>query len=119
MSTRSIIAIEHSDCSETQYLSIYCHFDGYPSHVGEILKKFYDTTDKVKELLKLGDISYLDEDTGEAYAYHRDMKRDYSGPRTRKYSSLLQDDGVDYIYTFDGDYWECYKTGTRTNVKLY
>ena len=56
MSTRSRIGLKRADDSIE---SIYCHFDGYPEGVGKILKEHYDTLNKVKELLKLGDISTL------------------------------------------------------------
>lgn len=116
MATRSYIGIRLTD---DKFTYIYCHFDGYPSHVGEILKKFYNTKDKVNELLELGDISYFDGETGYANAYHRDMKRDYRGPRTDEHYEVLKDDGVDYIYTFDEMLWECYNTTTRKYVQGY
>ncbi len=40
-------------------LSIYSHWDGYPSHVGKILKQSYNTKEKALELVKMGDISIL------------------------------------------------------------
>ena len=56
MSTRSVIGIMNNDNSVD---SVYCHFDGYPEHTGYFLKKFFDTTDKVKNLISNGDISSL------------------------------------------------------------
>jgi hypothetical protein len=57
MSTRSRIGIENQDGTTT---SIYCHFDGYISGVGKLLKEYYTTQAKVKALIKLGDISSLE-----------------------------------------------------------
>ena len=56
MSTRCRIGIENKDGSIT---SIYCHHDGYPSHVGDILVNHYKTEEKIKKLLELGDMSSL------------------------------------------------------------
>ena len=56
MSTRSVIGIMNNDNSVN---SVYCHFDGYPEHTGYFLKKFFDTTDKVENLISNGDISSL------------------------------------------------------------
>lgn len=56
MSTRCRIGLRNEDGSIT---SIYCHNDGYPSYVGEVLVKNYKTEDKIKELLALGDLSGL------------------------------------------------------------
>ena len=56
MSTRSRIGILHEDgTTET----IFCYWSGYPERQMPILTNYYDTTDKVKELLALCDISIL------------------------------------------------------------
>jgi len=82
MSTRSRIAIELPDGSVK---SIYCHNDGYLDHNGRILNNFYADREKVRALIKLGDISSLSEEIfptgphsfsnpqgGVVVAYHRD-----------------------------------------------
>ena len=56
MSTRSVIGILNEDKTVS---SVYCHFDGYPEHTGYFLKKFFDTTEKVNNLISNGDISSL------------------------------------------------------------
>ena len=65
MATRSRIAIENEDGTVD---SIYCHWDGYPSHNGKILKEHYSDRAKLKQLIELGSISSLGskiEPTGE------------------------------------------------------
>ena len=56
MSTRCRIGIENKDGTIT---SIYCHHDGYPEVVGEILVNHYKTEEKIRKLLELGDMSSL------------------------------------------------------------
>jgi len=56
MSTRCSISIQNEDLSID---SIYCHQDGGLKFAGKFLLKHYDTTEKVKELISLGDISSL------------------------------------------------------------
>jgi len=56
MSTRCRIGIQNNDGTIT---SIYCHHDGYPSGVGEVLLNNYKTEEKIRELLKLGDLSSI------------------------------------------------------------
>ena len=56
MSTRSIIGIINDDNSVN---SVYCHYDGYPMYTGYFLKRFFDTTEKVNNLISGGDISQL------------------------------------------------------------
>ena len=89
MSTRSTIAIRRLDGSMTK---VYCHWDGYTENNGVILQKYYNTPDKIEELLALGNISSLREkinpetknhnfDHPEAdvtVAYHRDRGEEFS-----------------------------------------
>lgn len=56
MGTRSRIGLETANGS---VYSIYCHWDGYPSHNGKILLEHYSDPDKLRELIDLGDISTL------------------------------------------------------------
>ena len=54
MGTRSRIGIQLKDNS---VLSVYCHYDGYPSFNGRVLREFYDTKEKVEQLIDGGDMS--------------------------------------------------------------
>jgi len=56
MSTRSRIGIRNQNGSIT---SIYCHHDGYPDGVGEVLLNNYKTEEKIRQLLSLGDLSSI------------------------------------------------------------
>lgn len=56
MGTHSTIAIERIDGTRT---AIYCHYDGYVEYNGVLLQQYYNTAEKVEELLKLGDLSVL------------------------------------------------------------
>ena len=60
MATRSRIGLllgtEH-------VLSVYHHWDGYPSFLGVFLQQNYTTKEQIAELLDGGDISCIDSDT--------------------------------------------------------
>ena len=56
MSTRSNIGYIND---EGIIRAAYCHFDGYVSHNGRILLEHYTDAAKVKELVELGDMSFL------------------------------------------------------------
>lgn len=56
MSTNSSISIQ---TTKKGGKTIYCHWDGYPSNNGKILKEHYNTKEKVKALIKLGSLSIL------------------------------------------------------------
>lgn len=130
MATRSHIGRRNLDDS-VDY--IYCHWDGYPSNNGVILKEHYTTMDKVNQLLELGSLSVLGKEIGEkqdfedrsthnenwCLAYGRDRGEKRVGMQNAPFQSLLSDDNVDYVYIFDGDYWECYDTGDGELIDLY
>ena len=54
MGTRSRIGIQLSDYS---ILSVYHHWDGYPTWLGKILNTHYNSKEKVAELIDGGDMS--------------------------------------------------------------
>lgn len=58
MSTRSTISILELNGTVKQ---IYCHYDGYVSNNGRLLKTFYNTPELVQELISGGDLSILGE----------------------------------------------------------
>ena len=49
--TRWMVGIE---APSGKIATTYGHWDGYPKHAGEMLKRFYNNPMKVKQLLKLG-----------------------------------------------------------------
>ena len=73
MSTRSTIA---KLTENGQIEKIYCHWDGYLENNGKILKNFYDSSEKVDELLKNGDLSSLGKSLNECVFYARDRQED-------------------------------------------
>lgn len=128
MATRSYIGIRNLN-DTVDY--IYCHYDGYPSHNGKILAEHYTTLDKVKELLALGDLSILGAEIGEQHnfndrdtslfrnwclAYGRDRGERGTGAKLGDFKTVISGVGVDYVYIFDGDYWECYDVDNPEKV---
>ena len=120
MSTRSAIGMEKKD---GKVICIYCHFDGYPSGVGETLKNFYNSETKVKELIALGDISSLGPKlypTGEhsfekpehgvTVAYGRDRGEKDTNPTIYPsakefWHKIPEDFGAEYGYLFIAGQW--------------
>lgn len=117
MATRSTIAVEHRDGTVEQ---IYCHWDGYLSHNGEILNRHYRDYAKVCDLIALGDISSLGTQIGEQHAfdgsgdpewttaYGRDRgETDVGGRRFKDfadYSENMQAEEYDYCWR-DAQWW--------------
>lgn len=74
MSTHSMIGILNTNGTNT---SIYCHWDGYPSHHAPILLTHYNTPEQIRALLAFGDISMLAEETGEQHDFDDRSHRDW------------------------------------------
>lgn len=123
MATRSFIAQKLTDGS---FQAIYCHWDGYPEHVGDILFHHYSNTAKLASLLSLGSISSLGErleptpggghtfekpEVGVVVAYHRD--RGEKIQEAGVYADLAalkaacDDAGGEYLYTWADGAWTC------------
>lgn len=127
MSTRSNIGVRNLD-GTVEY--IYCHYDGYPEYNGKILAEYYTNINRVNELLKLGDLSVLGKFIGEkqdfdnrvkdcCLAYSRDRGETGVSSSTSTLENLLSNTTIDYVYIFDGQYWECYDTNTKESINLY
>jgi hypothetical protein len=111
MSTRSYISRLNADGTVT---GVYCHFDGYPEGVGEVLHNNYTTPDQVRALLELGDLSSLGDTIDETIAYHRDRGEALQEPcvfgsiqeMTNKARDVM---GAEWAYVHDDNGWKNYR----------
>lgn len=102
--------------------TVYCHFDGYLEGVGSYLFEYYQEPNKVKELVNLGDLSYIGKEVspsdpnhsfdtpqeGVTVAYHRDrgeeLRVNESQFRSNDTSEILKrvyhksNEGYNYLY---------------------
>lgn len=60
MSTHACIVL-HDEKASPKFKAIHCWHDGYPSHVGRLLKSRFDTKEKVQELISMGHLDSLGE----------------------------------------------------------
>ncbi len=67
MGTRSRVGVMHGDVCK----SVYCHYDGYLEHTGEMLHRHYNSV-RANELVALGDNSGVQETVEEMNFYGRD-----------------------------------------------
>ena len=132
MATRSRIGIELKDGS---ILSIYQHWDGYPSWTGRILNTHYNTKEKVSELIDGGDCSCIwtkDRWTGrklapyvmeniEAAEYgpqHYAQRGEDCPPRLDEDLAQFFTDNEEYSYVFRNGRWVCYDMHQFENDEL-
>ena len=86
MGTRSTIALEFADGTVQQ---VYCHWDGYLDHNGQILLQHYMDPFKVRDLIDLGDLSSLRKDIGIKHAF---SKFDYKTTEEQEVHEQMTED---------------------------
>ena len=65
---------------KTEYIGVYCHSDGTPQGIGEILKEQFSDYDKLLNLLVGGDISFIDEQGVRHYANRKGESWEWNKP---------------------------------------
>jgi len=126
MATRSRIGRTNEDGSIT---SIYVHWNGSPGDQGPILLARYNTPERLKQLLDLGDLSALAPEIGErqdfdaptpaggrvwCLAYGRD--RGDAGTQAVKSANLVAFEaladtcGAEYLYLMQDGVWQVCRT---------
>ena len=82
--TNSNIAIKDVD---GKIRSIPCYLDGYPEWTGKILCEFYDTQEKVNDLLEMGSVRFLNKNIISSEFYHRDFSQNKNETKAKVYVS--------------------------------
>lgn len=115
MSTRSVIAVK---LPNGKYQGVYCHDDGYPSGVGSVLLKHYNSFERAKALTDLGHLSALypstDAPTGHNFdqrvsgytvAYHRDRGDELDIATGRTFNAVRKKIDHNWAYVFEDGQW--------------
>lgn len=115
MATRGRIGIQLDDKS---ILSVYSHYDNYPSFTGVKLQEHFNSHDKASELIDGGDISALWTNQGhygeilpEVGPLYYTSRGEDSPPRLdSNLKQYLTDGAEEYAYLFKDGEWVCYNT---------
>ena len=125
MATRSNIAYK---TPEGKIRSVYCHWDGYPAHNGEMLVRYYQQARKIAQLVELGQISSLDQDVfptpnsghsfdspeeGVTVFYGRDRGETMVGTQEFEDIPSWIDNMEEYAYLWNGQEWLVNDHGER------
>lgn len=105
MATRSTISILNMDNTVDK---IYCHSDGYLEGNGCILYKYYRDSQSLREMIELGDMSYLDIDLKSCAFYHRDRGEDLNISKYSSYEDFVNSgsfEEYDYIFQEKDQTW--------------
>ena len=142
MSTRSNIAILNKDTKTIT--KIYCHWDGYPEYVGEILNTNYKDEKKIRKLIALGSISSLMEEVEPnpneihsfnepqpmvTIAYTRDRGEDWKWNKPEeldfnKFRKFLRNPfDIEYVYLYIDSkvgwvFWKTYGLTKKSDEKI-
>lgn len=100
MSTRSQIGLYDSKKGTVEY--IYCHWDGYTNEVGQRLLGFYNTEQKVRELLRHGDLSSL-KNSPELSDFSGEPSTTIKASSVEGAALALLGNSIEYAYVFDVD----------------
>lgn len=105
MGTRSRVAVMHGDVCK----SVYCHYDGYLEHTGDILYKHYDSV-KANELVSRGDNSGVQETIAEMNFYADRGEENVSWQVAHSFEEFLDQVercGGEYYYVMQHGVWYC------------
>lgn len=112
MSTRSNIILY----KDNKYYTIFCRWDGYPGWVGKLLLNYYQSPQKIWELIQLGNILSLGREIGKKHkpevnnssevvtAHHRDKGEKWENTHYRIYNTkkeALVECINDFTYIFE------------------
>lgn len=96
MSTRSLIG----HYIDGGVRGIYCHYDGYPEHVGKILVQHHNSLEACETLTINGHIRSFDHD-GTVALFNEGDYEEYSDVQE------VLESGFNYVYVYE-DGWKCF-----------
>jgi hypothetical protein len=125
MATRSRIGL----LLDTEHvLSVYHHWDGYPSWLGVFLQKNYTTKEQIAELIDGGDISCIESeqtwnnDPCQPYVQYYNLRGEKTEPRldlnVEDYLENEYSADEEYAYLFENGEWICYDLDTKQPIQI-
>ena len=109
-------------------LSVYHHWDGYPSFLGVFLQQNYTTKEQIAELIDGGDISCIDSTTDwnnekvDNYVQYYNDRGEKTEPRldlnVEDYIENKLSAMEEYVYLFENGEWICYDLDTKQTVEI-
>lgn len=110
MATRSLIAVQNADGT---FLSIYCHWDGYPSGVGKDLLNEHNGAQAARALMKHGDLSTLSPLASYRSKGETDVDAQVHNSMEDLQFVAFEDCGVEWIYLWTTK-WMCQPCGAES-----
>ena len=103
MATRALVGFIQDG---PKLISTYNHYDGYPENLGKGLDSHYSMPEEALKIASMGYISYLNPETGEIEAKHKEPADKTSLPddfqeAMFKVAEMGDSYGADYIYIYN------------------
>jgi hypothetical protein len=107
MATRGLIGYLDTN-GDLKLTTTYSNYDSYPGNLGKGLETFYNSDAKAEEIANVGYISFLDGETGEWDAKHKQNPRrnaltDDFNEAMLDIASEIDSSGADYGYIWDNE----------------
>ena len=103
MSTRSMIAVQDADGA---CYAVYCHFDGYVSHMGKMLTTYFNSDEKAADLVNEGELRAIDV-SAENEVVLEHFEEDFEKREIEYYDTVVdmlnafQNSDREYLYIWD------------------
>ena len=103
MATRALVGFIND---KPELISTYNHYDGYPENLGKGLESHYSMPEEALKVSSMGYISYLDPETGEIEAKHKEpadrtpLSTDFD-EAMMQVAEMGDSYGADYIYIYN------------------
>ena len=95
--------------------SIICWHDGYPDWVGEILSEYYDSVERIDDLLRGGNLRDIDKTVCNCIYDSKNRETDWMQCRPETHRSADEyfrtAGNHSYAYLFQDGEWKTYKPG--------
>lgn len=122
MSTRSMIAVQDADGA---CYAIYCHFDGYVSHIGKMLTTYFNDDESAADLINNGQLRSIDV-SAENEVVLEHFEEDFEKREIEYYDTIVdmlnafQKSDRDYLYIWDdvAEMWLYRKNTYTSNGKM-
>ena len=103
MATRALVGFIKDG---PELISTYNHYDGYPENLGKGLESHYSMPEEALKVASMGYISYLDPETGEIEAKHKEPADRTRLPESfddamMEVAEMGDSYGADYIYIYN------------------
>lgn len=104
MATRALVGFI---TDKPELIATYNHYDGYPENLGKGLESHYSMPEEALKVASMGYISYMDPETGEIEAKHKEAPEKISlkgmnfEDAMYEVAKTADSFGADYVYIYD------------------